>query len=162
MEAESVTGMGGVDVATEIVIARARADVAAFAGNPENAPRWYVNIKSVEWKTPPPMAVGSRVAFVTHFLGKRLAYTYEIVELVPNERVVMTTQEGPFPMETTYTWEAIANGQTRMALRNRGYPSGFSRLMAPFMGLAMRRANRKDLACLKKILEADRAALAIS
>ena len=57
----------------------------------------------------------------------------------------MRTADGPFPMETTYTWEDTADGDTRMTLRNRGEPSGFSRLITPMLGAAMRRANRKDL-----------------
>ena len=59
----------------------------------------------MEWKTPPPAALGSRVAFVAHLLGKRLAYTYEIVELLPEVRMVVRAAEGPFPMETTNAWE---------------------------------------------------------
>lgn len=142
-----------VDVLTEIVIDAPRAKVAAFAGDPTNAPLWYVNIKSVEWKTAPPVAVGSRMAFVAQFLGKRLAYTYEVIELVAGEKLVMRTAEGPFPMETTYTWESVAENATKMTLRNRGEPAGFSKLMAPFMAKAMRRANEKDLAKLKSVLE---------
>jgi uncharacterized protein YndB with AHSA1/START domain len=142
-----------VDVLTETIIDRPCDQVSAYAGNPDHAPRWYVNIKAVEWKTPPPLGVGSRVAFVAHFLGRRLAYTYEIVELVPGERLVMRTAEGPFPMETTYTWQPEGERSTRMTLRNRGEPSGFSRLAAPIMAMAMRRANRKDLGRLKAILE---------
>jgi uncharacterized membrane protein len=142
-----------VDVVTEIVIDRPRAEVAAFSGDPSNAPQWYVNIKSVEWKTEPPARVGSRVAFVAHFLGRRLAYTYEIVEFVAGARLVMRTSEGAFPMETTYTWESPTEGSTRMTLRNRGEPSGFSKVMAPLMTSAMRRANRKDLQRLKGLLE---------
>jgi len=145
-----------VDVLTETVIERSQADVAAFAGEPDNAPIWYENIKAVEWKSERPLAVGSRLAFVAHFLGKRLAYTYEIVELVPGRKLVMRTAEGPFPMETTYEWHPEAEAATRMTLRNRGEPSGFSRLMSPFMARAMRRANRKDLARLKEVLEAAR------
>jgi hypothetical protein len=142
-----------VDVITETVINRAPAQVAAYAGDPSNAPQWYVNIKSVDWKTPPPMRVGSKLAFVAQFLGRRLAYTYEVVDLVPGRRLVMKTAQGPFPMETTYTWEPAGEGQTRMTLRNRGEPAGFSKIAAPFMAAAMRRANRKDLALLKTLLE---------
>ena len=143
-----------VDVSSEIEISRPRAEVAAYAGDPDNATAWYRNIKAVEWRSPRTLAVGSRIAFVAQFLGRRLEYTYEVVELVPGERVVMRTAQGPFPMETTYTWAPVGSGSTRMTLRNRGEPAGFSRLMAPFMAPAMRRANRKDLAGVKAILEA--------
>jgi uncharacterized protein YndB with AHSA1/START domain len=142
-----------VDILTEIVIDRPRDEVAAYAGDPTHAPEWYVNIDSIEWQTSPPVALGSRMAFVARFLGRRLAYTYEVTELVPGERLVMRTAEGPFPMETTYTWERVDAEKTRMTLRNRGEPSGFSRLMAPLMARAMRRANDNDLRSLKAILE---------
>ena len=143
-----------VDVLTDITIDRPVDTVAMYAADPSNAPAWYVNIESVEWETAPPARVGSKVAFVARFLGRRLAYTYELVALVPGERLVMRTAQGPFPMETTYTWAPASDGKTFMTLRNRGEPAGFSRLTAPFMAAAMRRANRKDLARLRSILEA--------
>jgi uncharacterized membrane protein len=142
-----------VDVVTDVVIERPVSEVSTYASDPTNATEWYANIDSVEWKSQPPLRVGSTVAFVARFVGRRLEYTYEFVELIDGERVVMRTQQGPFPMETTYTWEPGPNGATKMTLRNRGEPSGFSKLMAPFMATAMRRANRKDLAKLKAILE---------
>jgi uncharacterized membrane protein len=142
-----------VDVRTDIEIDRARDHVSAYAADPNNAPTWYVNIKTVEWKTPPPLRVGSQLAFVAHFLGRRLAYTYEIVELVPRERLVMRTAQGPFPMETTYIWQSVGDHRTKMTLRNRGEPAGFSAIAAPLMAAAMRRANRKDLEQLKALLE---------
>jgi uncharacterized protein YndB with AHSA1/START domain len=143
-----------VDILTETTIRAPLEAVAAYASDPTNAPEWYVNIESVEWETPPPAGVGSRVKFVARFLGRRLAYTYELVEFVPNERLVMRTAEGPFPMETTYTWSPAADGSTHMTLRNRGEPAGFSKVAAPAMAAAMRRANTKDLAALRRILEA--------
>ena len=142
-----------VDVLTSVEINRPRGDVAAFASDPDNVTRWYRNIVSVEWETPPPVRLGTRVAFVAQFLGRRLAYTYEVVELVAGRLLVMRTDQGPFPMETTYSWEDSASERTRMTLRNRGEPSGFSRVAAPALVRAMRRANRKDLDTLKRVLE---------
>jgi hypothetical protein len=142
-----------VDVITEIEIARPRGEVAAFAADPDNATKWYDNIERVDWETSPPLAVGSRLAFVARFLGRRLAYTYEVVELAPGERFVMRTAQGPFPMETTYAWQDAGAAATRMTLRNRGEPAGFAKLTAGMIAAAIRRANRKDLERLKQLLE---------
>jgi hypothetical protein len=136
-----------------IQIDRPRSEVAAYASDPDNATAWYLNIKAAEWRSPKPLVVGSRIAFVARFLGRSLEYTYEVRVLVPGERFVQSTAEGPFPMETTYTWDDTPAGGTRMKLRNRGGPAGFSRLVAPLMTSAMRRANQKHLARLKVILE---------
>lgn len=143
-----------VDVRTEIEIGRPRAEVAAFAADPDNAPRWYANIKEVAWESSPPVSVGSRIAFVAEFLGRRLEYTYEVEELEPGERLVMATAQGPFPMHTTYLWRDAPGDATTMELRNEGEPAGFKAIAAPVMAVAMRRENRKDLARLKALLEA--------
>ena len=142
-----------VDVRTEIEIDRPREEVAAYATDPDNATSWYENIKSVQWQSAKPLAVGTRIGFIAQFLGRSLAYTYEIKELAQAERLVMSTADGPFPMKTTYTWEDTPTGGTRMTLRNEGEPTGFSSVAAPLMARAMRRANRRDLARLKTILE---------
>lgn len=142
-----------VDVMVETTILCAPEIVAELAGDPTNAPRWYANIRSVQWRTPPPVGVGSRMDFVANFLGRRLAYTYEVVEQEPARRLVMRTTNGPFPMETIYTWEPVGEAGTRMTLRNRGNPSGFARFTAPVMERAMRRATTKDLVRLKALLE---------
>ena len=146
--------MPSVNVLTDIIIGQPAEAVSAYAADPSNAPAWYVNIESAQWKTPPPLRTGAQVAFTAHFLGRRLEYTYEIAEFIPGERLVMRTAQGPFPMETTYTWAPASNGTTRMTLRNRGEPTGFSRILAPIMARAMRRANNKHLARMKSILEA--------
>jgi catechol 2,3-dioxygenase-like lactoylglutathione lyase family enzyme len=142
-----------VDVTTETEIGRPRDEVARYVADPDKAIDWYENITSVEWMTPRPLAVGSRFAFVARFLGRRLAYTYEVREHVPGRRLVMSTAEGPFPMETTYSWQDSPSGGTLMTLRNRGNPSGFRGIGAPLMAAAMRRANRKDMDRLKLLLE---------
>jgi len=101
-----------VDVHCELTIPRPRDEVAAYAADPDNTTSWYANIKAVEWQRPRPLAVGSRLAFIATFLGRRLSYTYEIREFVPGERLVMST--------------------ARMTLRDRGQPSGLS--AAPHLG----------------------------
>ncbi len=142
-----------VDVMSEIEIRRPRDEVSAFAADPANATAWYKNIKTVEWDTPPPVVVGSRVRFRAQFLGRTLEYTYEVRELEHGRRFVMATANGPFPMETTYTWDDVEDGATRMTLRNRGEPSGFAAVTAPVMTRAMRKANVADLGRLKALLE---------
>jgi hypothetical protein len=144
-----------VDVSTSIEIGRPRSEVASYASDPDHATAWYESIVSVEWETSRPVGIGSRVAFVARFMGRTLSYTYEVTELVPGVRFVQRTAQGPFPMETIYTWADTSTGGTVMTLRNRGEPAGFSRVAAPMMAGAMRRANRKDLARLKQLLEAD-------
>jgi uncharacterized membrane protein len=145
--------MKEVNVRTETIISCPVEKVFDYAADPDNAPEWYVNIKSVEWKTSKPLAIGSQIAFKAQFLGRELAYVYEIIELAPNQKLVMRTAQGPFPMETTYEFERVSDDKTRMILINRGKPAGFSGLFAPIMAMAMKKANTKDLASIKNILE---------
>lgn len=141
-----------VDVRASIVIRRSRGVIAAFTSEPLNAPRWYTRIRSAVLDTPPPFAPGSRATFRARFLGRDLEYTYECTVLRVGRELVMGTTEGPFPMETSYRWEDVEDG-TRMTIRNRGNPTGFSRLASPIIAYAMRRAMQQDLENLKLILE---------
>ena len=145
--------MKTIEVKTDILISVNSEKVAQYAADPDNAPKWYNNIKSVEWKSPKPLAIGSQVAFIAQFLGRKLEYTYAITEYIPGKKLVMRTADGPFEMQTTYLWEAINENTTRMTLINKGNPQGFSAIFSPFMKMAMRKANEKDLKKLKGMLE---------
>ncbi len=85
-------------------------------------------IDRTDWRTDPPVRVGSRIAFRARFLGRTLEYTYEVTDYVPGKRLTMTTAQGPFPMTTEYTWSALessvaGDGRTLMTLRNHGRPT---------------------------------------
>lgn len=142
-----------VDVVTEIMIRCPLQKVSEYAANPDHAPEWYVNIDSVEWRTEKPLSVHSQIAFKATFLGKNLSYIYEIKEFIPEQKLVMKTANGPFPMETTYKWESMDESTTKMTLRNQGNPTGFSKWMTPIMSTMMKKANKKDLKKIKDILE---------
>jgi len=142
-----------VDVLTEITIARPLNEVAAYAADPDNAPKWYENIQSVTWRTEPPLRIGSEMTFAARFMGRRISYTYRAEEFVPAERLKMSTIDGPFPMETTYTWSPAGERETRMTLRNRGGATGLMGLFGPLEALAVRKATREDLRRLRAILE---------
>ena len=142
-----------VDVTLTADIRRPRPKVAAFACDPSNVPAWYANIRSVDVITPGPLVVGSRMRFVATFLGRTIDYTYEVADLVAGERMTMTTASGPFPMTTTYSFEDLDSGATRMSMRNHGSPSGFGAVAAPVVSRAMRHAMTKDLRALTRLLE---------
>jgi uncharacterized protein YndB with AHSA1/START domain len=142
-----------VDVTAEVLIAQPRELVASYAMDPDNAPSWHRNVRSIHWRTEPPLRRGSRFTFVPCFHPRRSGYTYEVIEYVPDERVTMRNLEGPFPMETTYLWLSMPRERTRMILRNRGEPTGFALFIAPLMLRFLRRANYKDLSVLKAKLE---------
>lgn len=142
-----------VDVSTSIVIDRPLAMVAGYTMNPLNAPAWYQNIRSVRRLDQNDFGVGSRTAFEARFLGRDLSYTYEVTSMLEDEELAMATAQAPFPMRTTYRFEAVGPMATRVQLRNDGQPAGFSKLVAPLMEPMMRRANMADLRALKRILE---------
>jgi uncharacterized membrane protein len=142
-----------VDVEVHTTIDRPRREVVAYCCDPANVTRWNANIREVQWDSKRPVAVGSLLRFTSGFLGRTLEYTYEVVELVPDERFVMRSEHGSFSMETAYLWADDEAGGTWMTVRNRGEPTGFAGLAAPILATAVRRATAKDLARLKSILE---------
>ncbi|MGH9277697.1 MAG: SRPBCC family protein [Acidimicrobiales bacterium] len=142
-----------VDVVTEIVIDRPVEAVSAYAADPSHAPEWYATHRL--GRVEDAAADRGRVPAAVHGPVPRAAARLHLRDRRPRARRAAghATAEGPFPMETTYTWTAGPPSSTHMTLRNRGEPAGFSKLAAPLMAPMMRRANTKDLHRLKSILE---------
>ena len=141
-----------VDVTVEREIARERPTVAGFVMDPANDTRWIKALDSVRTLGDGPVGPGTRVERIASFLGRRIEYVNEIVELVPGERLVMRSVKAPFPMEVRYELDEAGDG-TRMRIRATGDASGFYRVAGPLLGAAVRRGIERDLDELKKVLE---------
>lgn len=150
-----------MDVTVRTVYEAPRDLVASIAGDPAQAARWFGNVRYVRWHAEPGVTVGACVDLVSQQLGRELAYTYEIVDIVPGERLVMRS-ERPFRVETSLTWwdEEPAPAEehlperprTGMALRNAGWPAGMTTLGSGAVTLGMKRAMRRDLERLRLVL----------
>ena len=134
-----------VDVSARAEITAPRERVAAYASDPANDPDWIGGIREARWLTVPPLRVGSRVERVARFLGRRIEYVLEVVELEPGRRVAMRSVKAPFPMEVTYAFEDAGEGTSRASIRVRGEPGRFYALMGPLLGPMVRRSISGDL-----------------
>jgi hypothetical protein len=141
-----------VDVTVEKDIGRDRGAVAAFAMDPANDTRWITALRSARTLDGGPVGVGTRVERVASFLGRRMEYVNEIVELEAGSRLVMRSVKAPFPMRVVYELEDVPGG-TRMRIRAAGDAGGFYRIAGPLLGAAVRRGIEKDLAELKRLME---------
>jgi uncharacterized membrane protein len=145
-----------VDVVARVEIRRPRAQVAAYMTDPANDPAWIGGVREVRMQTPPPLRTGSRVARVAGFLGRRVEYVNEVVELDPGRVLDMRSVKAPFPMRVTYSFEdAPAGGGASTVVRNRvrGEPGGFFALFGPLLAPLVRRSVQRDLERLRDVLE---------
>ena len=141
----------GVNVFMETMIGCDRQSVAAFASDPANDREWIGGVIEAKKLTEGPVGVGTRVARVADFLGRRFSYTLEVTDVEPDQKIVMTTNS-PFPMTVVYEFEG-AGRHTLMRIRVSGEPKGFFRLGGPFLPRMVRKNVMKDLDRLKQRLE---------
>ncbi len=140
-----------VNVSTEIIIERDRGSIARFVTDPENDRSWIGGVVEAKRLDDGPIAVGSRVARVARFLGRRIEYTLKVVEQEHERRVVMTT-DSPFPMMVTYEFED-AGSQTLVRVRVSGQPRGFLRIGGAFLNRMVLGNVTKDLVRLRDRME---------
>ena len=140
-----------IDVTAELVINLPREKVAAFVTEPANDPVWIGGIVEAKMLTEPPVQVGTKVARVAKFMGKRMHYTPEVVAYEPDALVAMRA-ESPFAMTIRYEFED-ADGGTLTRIRVHGDGTGFFRLAGPLLSRMVMRNVYRDLRSLKGILE---------
>ena len=141
-----------IDVTAEATIARPRSEVIAFASDPANDTQWIAGIKEAHAVTEGPIGVGSQVARVASFLGRKIEYVNEIDRL-DQSVLEMHSVKGPFPMHITYTFDQDGAG-TLARIRIQGDATGFFRLAAPLLAAQVRRSITRDVNNLKRVLEA--------
>src|SRR5436190_1343885 len=124
------------DLTVDIAIDAPRDRVAAYALDYTNDPDWIGAIREARLVTDPPFGVGAQVERIGSFLGKRIEYVNEVVELDPDRRLVMRSVKAPFPMTVTYEFDDEPGRGTRMRIRTQGDASGFYRLAGPLLDLA--------------------------
>ena len=140
-------------VVVEAEIERPRDEVAAYVFDWRNDPTWIGALRDVRLETDGPLGVGSRVARVASFLGRRIEYVNEVVELEPGFRLAMRSVKAPFPMRVVYELEDADADSTRIRIRAGGDATGFYRLAGPLLDRAVERGIRGDLGRLKRLLE---------
>ena len=141
-----------VDVASEIVIFRPRAAVAAYMFDPRNDANWTSGVIESRPLQEGRLGKGSRVERISKFLGRRFGYTYEVVQ-ADDDRLVEMSVTKPFPMQIRYELEDVPQG-TLVRIRARGQAGSFFRVAAPLLGAMVKRNISNDLGLLKQQLEA--------
>jgi uncharacterized membrane protein len=141
------------DVTVETIVDRPRAEVARYAMDWRNDRDWIGALSDVRLVSGEPFGVGSQVERIGSFLGKRIEYVNEVVELEPGTRLAMRSVKAPFPMTVVYEFEDAGEGRTRMRIRAGGEASGFYRVAGPMLSRAVRRGISGDLQRLKERLE---------
>jgi len=142
-----------MDVQVQTTIARPREAVADYLFDWRNDTTWIGGISEARRADGGGFGVGARVTRVARFLGKRIEYVNEVVELEPGRRLVMRSVQGPFPMRVTYEVDDAAGDGAHVRLRNQGDASRAYRFAGPLLARAVRRATQRDLDRLKRILE---------
>ena len=141
-----------VDVTATASIDRPRDQVAAYLRDPANDTTWIGGLRSARLLTPRPVTVGSQVERVASFLGRRVQYVNEVTELTA-DRLAMRSVRSPFPMRVSYGHRPAGDGATEVSLRVEGDAGRFYALLAPLLGVAVRRSIARDLRNLKRVLE---------
>jgi uncharacterized membrane protein len=141
-----------VDIIASGTIVRPRDEVAAYLRDPANDTSWIGGLRSARLLTSGPVAVGSQVERVASFLGRRIEYVNEITELT-GDRLAMRSVRSPFPMRVTYGHRQASDGATEVSVRVEGDAGRYYALLAPLLGVAVRRSITRDLRNLKRILE---------
>lgn len=103
-----------MDIHVERTISRSADEVADFFFNVANNVLWQSGMKSCEWTSEPPIAVGSTYEQVAEFRNKPVVSTFEVTEYEPGRRMRIESIKSTFPIQVTRTVEPIDDSSCRV------------------------------------------------
>ena len=136
-----------------IDIGRAIEDVYRVLIDHENDMRWQAAIVEGRKLSTGPTRAGTRYRGTLRLLGSELGVDLEVLEVRPPEFHAFTLTGGPFTFETRVRLEASMLG-TEVHTEVEGRAGAMTRLAAVTLSRVRRREIERDLATLKRLMEA--------
>ena len=126
-------------------------EVFAYLDDPSKTPEWNSIVEEAR-PSETPVRRGTTISSRARFLGRKIESTFEVVEHVPNKKVVQRTEK-PFPFTLTNVFEAAGKG-TRVTAVFEGEPGGFFKLGEPILTRIAKKQFQAQVDTVKELLEA--------
>jgi uncharacterized protein YndB with AHSA1/START domain len=135
-------------------IRRPIAEVFSYVSDATNEPAWHTDAAEARPLTDGPIGVGSRIAYVFPFMGRRSTSIGEVVEFEPPHLEAIHFDNGPFGLKPriTYRFEDLG-GSCRFTRQAEADTHGLTRLIAPFMQRLLARRSASFVENLRRRLE---------
>lgn len=142
-----------IDVSTKLVLSQTRERAAEYALELDNAPRWIDGVKSVEWKTPKPVAIHSKVILHADASGKK-GITYQVILFEPAYAIRFKSTDATYPTEFTISFEdGEEAGTCKAAMRMKQTITGLSSVAEPLVKIGLKKSVAKSMVALKAAVE---------
>jgi uncharacterized protein YndB with AHSA1/START domain len=143
-------------IEASVVIDRPVEDVWKFITDLPSVPKWSHGLLEKRQTSPGPLGVGTTVLSRT----PRFTFTGRVTEFEPNRKISWEMTSGPMKgSHESDSLETVEGGKTRLTHVLDVRPSGFYRLMWPFIAGRTRRDGtahaNTDLSNIKRILESE-------
>jgi uncharacterized membrane protein len=142
-----------IKVNVSVDIDRPSDQVFAFLADASNNTRWQKGMRSCQWTSAGPIAVGSTYEQEASFMGRTIRSSFEVTELDPGHQVTITSTNGTFPIMVTRSVDRLDVDACRARARISGGPTGIGRIFDPITQLLVQSSVRRDYRRLKELLE---------
>ena len=139
---------------TTILSARPPVDVFEYMARFSNAVEWDPGVLACEESDPGPPRRGSTYRLVVGALGRRVRLEYRIEEIDPPRRVVLKAQNAMISSTDVIEVSPAPGGGSAVTYTATLTPKGPATLLAPLVGMALRRIGGRAAAGLRAALVA--------